>query len=393
MMLGSTRIAIDRLLAVAFVLFVTTVLFGIATTDTNASFTGNASNSTNHLGSNGLNAPTSLVATIASNGGTVNLSWTTTTSSWATGTHVYRATTSGGPYSLVQTIANLTTTTWSDVPGTSIYYYVVRSYYQNWESANSNEVTAKPLNHFAFAAIATQHSGTAFSVTMTAQASDNSTVSGFTGTVSLSTNNSATISPLTSGAFTAGARTESITVTGSYKTNQTVTATGGTPSQTGTSAAFTLNHFHATAIALNNTTTAGRVVNGDTMVFTFSEAANTASIGTCSGATNSANDISFNNVNPDTVTMTGAGGRVKLGTIALGNNGYMTATDIANNSTCAWSAGNTVLTITIAGIANGNTATVAAASTATWTPDATLTSALAETIDATVTPSVTAVLF
>jgi hypothetical protein len=393
MVLGSARFGIDRLLAIAFVLFVTLALAGIVSTDTAATFTGAGTNPTNTLGSAQLAAPTSLAATITSNGGTVNLSWTATTSAWATGTRIYRATVSGGPYSLAGTIVGLGTTTWSEAPGSSIYYYVARAYFQNWESANSNQITAKPLNNFGFAAILTQHSGTAFSVTITARAQDNSTVTGFTGTVSLSTNNSATISPLTSGAFTAGARTESITVTGAYKTNQTVTATGGTPSQTGTSAAFTLNHFHATVIALNNTTTAGRVVNGDTMVFTFSEAANTASIGTCSGATNSSTDISFNNVNPDTVTLTGAAGRVKLGTIALGNNGYMTATDVANNSTCAWSGGNTVLTITVAGIAAGNTATVAGASTATWTPDGTLTSALGETIDATVTPSVTAVLF
>jgi hypothetical protein len=391
---SSIRSQGDRLLAIAFVLMVTVALAGITTGDTGASFTTSSTNPNNHIGANTLAAPTSLSAPIASNGGTVDLSWTATTSTWATGTRIYRATVSGGPYSLLQTITGLATTTWSEAPGNSIYYYVARAYYTtggaNWESANSNEVTAKPLHHFSFATVATEHSAVAFNVTMTAQASDNSTVTGFTGTVAL-TVNPGTIAPTTSAAFSAGVRTESVTITGPYTTGQTVTATGGTPSRTGTSNAFTLNHFHATAIAINNKAggVAGKPENGDTVVITFSEAATTTSIGSCDGAANSGTDLLTNDAMPDTMTANGL--KLAFGSIALGNNGYFTADKNAKNSTCAWSAGNTVYTITLQSLAS--IGTVAGASTATYTPNAAITSATGEAIDTAQTPSVTAVLF
>ena len=98
---------------------------------------------------------------------------------------------------------------------------------------------AGALNHFAFAAIGTQTVGVPFSITMTAQDTYNNTKTGFTGTVDLSTN-TGTIAPLLSGAFLAGVRTESISLTGSG-IGRTITATdhAGTGA-TGTSAAFTV---------------------------------------------------------------------------------------------------------------------------------------------------------
>ena len=102
--LSALRSQGDRLLAIAFLLMVTVALAGITTSDTGASFTASGTNPNNHLGSNTLYAPTSLSASIAANGGTANLSWTATSSTWATGTRIYRATVSGGPYTLVQTI-------------------------------------------------------------------------------------------------------------------------------------------------------------------------------------------------------------------------------------------------------------------------------------------------
>lgn len=386
----------DRLLAIALALMATMALAGITSGATAASFTTFSANSSNHIGTNTLYPPSGLSSSIATNGGTVNLSWTATSSTWATGTRIYRATASGGPYSLVQTIAGAATTTWSEAPGNSIYYYLARGYYTaggaNWESANSNEVTAKPVHHFSFATVATQHSAVAFSVTITAQALDGSTVSGFTGTAAL-TASSGTIAPATSAAFAAGARTESVTITGPYTTSQLVTATGGTPSRTGTSNAFTLNRFHATALALENKAggVAGRPEKQDRIVLTFSEAASTASLGNCPGGTyaNTADDLLTNNANPDTVTASGA--RLVFGTINLGNSGYFSGSGIANDSTCAWSSGNTVLTITMAGVDSGGT--VAGSSTATWSPAPSLTSALGEAVDTAPTPSVTGVLF
>ena len=71
----------------------------------------------------------------------------------------------------------------------------------------------------------------------------------------------------------------------------------------------------------------------------------------------------------------------------------MTGADIAKNSTCAWTAGNTVLTITLAGVSAGKTATVAGGSTATYLPNAAIASATGEMIDVAQTASVTGVLF
>jgi hypothetical protein len=369
-------------------------VFLMLTLTSGATFTAPTANPSNQLATATLAAPTGVSAIVQSNGGTVRVAWTATSSTWASGHRVFRATNAGGPYSQIQQIAGRATVIYDDVPGVGTFFYVVRGYYNangaNWESVNSAQASAKPLDHFAFNAIAAQHSGIAFNVTITAQAQDNSTVTGFTGTVTLATN-SGTIAPTTSGAFVAGVRTESITITGPYKSNQTISVTGGSPSRTGTSAVFVLDHFRATAIAINNKAggIAGKPENGDSIVLTFSEAANTASMGTCNGATNSGTDLLTNDANPDTMTSNGT--NLSFGTITLGNNGYFTANKNAKNSTCAWTAGNTVLTITVQGVAS--VGTVAGASTATYMPDSALTSAAGEAIDTAQTPSVTAVLF
>jgi hypothetical protein len=382
-----------RVYALVILALVSAVLL-MFTLTSSATFTAPTANPSNQLATATLAAPTGVSAIVQANGGTVRVAWTATSSTWASGHRVFRATNAGGPFSQIQQITGRTTVTYDDVPGVGTFFYVVRGYYDtngaNWESVNSAQASAKPLDHFTFNAIATQHSGTAFNVTITAQAQDNTTVTGFTGTVTLATN-SGSIAPTTSGAFVAGARTESITITGPNKTNQTISATGGSPSRTGTSALFVLDHFRATAIALSNGgTTAGRMQTGDTIVITFSEAANTATLGTC-GVGTSGNDIASNDANPDTLTANGAA--LAFGTIALGDNGYLTSADAPKNSTCAWTAGNTVLTITLASVTPGKTGTVAGGSTATYLPNATITSATGQAIDTGQTPSVTGVLF
>ncbi len=376
------------------ILALVSALLLMLTLSTGATFTAPTTNPSNQLATATLAAPTGVSATVQANGSTVRITWTATSSTWASGHRVYRATSAGGPYSQIQQIAGRATVTYDDVPGVGTFYYVVRGYYDangaNWESQNSAQDSAKPLHHFTFNAIATQHSGTAFNVTITAQAQDNSTVTGFTGTVALATN-SGTIAPTTSGAFVAGVRTEGVTITGPYKTNQTISATGGSPSRTGASAVFVLDHFRATAIAISNKTggVAGKPENGDTITLTFNEAANIATLGACNGATTSGTDLLTNDANPD--TMTALNTNLAFGTIGLGNNGYFTGNKNAKNSTCAWNGSNTVLTITLQGVASvGN---VAGASTATWTPHQWMTSASGEAIDLTQTPSITATLF
>jgi hypothetical protein len=364
------------------------------TMTTGATFTAPTTNPSNQLATATLAAPTTVSATLQANGGTVRIGWTATSSTWASGHRVYRATSAGGAYTLIQQIAGTATATYDDVPGVGIFYYVVRAYYNangaNWESVNSAQVSARPLDHFDVNAIPAEHSGTAFTATFIARAQDGSAVTSFNGTVTFSVA-SGTVSP-SSATMTNGSLTQSETVTGGYTTGETVTVTGGTPARTGTSGAFTLNHFRATAIALaNGGSTPGRIQSGDTIAITFSEAANTASLGTCNGAANSASDILLNDVNPDTITANGAA--LAFGTIALGDNGYLSAADTAKNSTCAWTAGNTVLTITIAGVVPARTGSVSGGSTATYVPNAALTSAAGESIDTAQTPSVTGVLF
>ena len=382
-----------RVYALVILALVSAVLLMLTLTSA-ATFTAPTTNPSNQLATATLAAPTGVSAIVQSNGGTVRVAWTATSSTWASGHRVFRATSSSGPYSQIQQIAGRATVTYDDVPGVGTFYYVVRGYYDangaNWESQNSAQDSAKPLHHFTFNAIATQHSGTAFNVTITAQAQDNSTVTGFTSSVTLATNGGS-IAPTTSGAFVAGARTESVTITAPYKANQTISATGGGPSRTGTSAVFILDHFRATAIAINNKAggVAGKPENGDTITLSFNEAANIGTLGACNGATTSGTDLLTNDANPD--TMTALNTNLAFGTIDLANNGYFTASKNAKNSTCAWSASNTVLTITLQGVSSAGT--VAGASTATWTPHQWMTSASGEAIDLTQTPTVTAVLF
>ncbi len=103
------------------------------------SFTASINNSTNTVASATLAAPTSLTVS-----GSVNLAWTATTSSYASGTRIFRSTTSGGPYVQIALVAGLSTTSYTDSPGTGVSYYVVVASYDangaNWTSVNSNEV-------------------------------------------------------------------------------------------------------------------------------------------------------------------------------------------------------------------------------------------------------------
>jgi len=86
-----------------------------------------------------LHAPTGLSAAAALLL-RVNLTWTATTDPRATGYQVLRGTANGGPYSQVATVTPKTATSYQDtVPLPGIYYYVLRTYYDSWTSANSNQ--------------------------------------------------------------------------------------------------------------------------------------------------------------------------------------------------------------------------------------------------------------
>ena len=74
------------------------------------------------------------------------------------------------------------------------------------------DVTPASLHHFTFSTISNQSAGAAFSITITAKDEFGNTVTGYTGTNSLS-DSTGTISPATTGAFTSGAWTGDVTIT------------------------------------------------------------------------------------------------------------------------------------------------------------------------------------
>jgi hypothetical protein len=87
-----------------------------------------------------LDPPTSLSATGGTN---VALAWTATADTYAAGYAVLRGTVSGGPYSVVKSVTPRTVVVTTDSPASNgTYYYVLRSTFQNWTSASSNQASA-----------------------------------------------------------------------------------------------------------------------------------------------------------------------------------------------------------------------------------------------------------
>jgi|SRR3990172_3258560 len=86
-----------------------------------------------------LGPPTGLAA---GGGASITLNWTATSDTYASGHRVFRGTASGGPYAQIAEVTPRTTTDYVDNPAAGTYYYVVRAFYQNWESADSNEASA-----------------------------------------------------------------------------------------------------------------------------------------------------------------------------------------------------------------------------------------------------------
>ncbi len=107
-----------------------------------AIWTNNFDNTSNDFASDTLDPPTTLGAT---GGASADLTWTATVDTYASGHRVFRSPTAGGPYTGAEQIAEVTPRTtedYPDNPADGIYYYVLRSFFQNWESANSNEASA-----------------------------------------------------------------------------------------------------------------------------------------------------------------------------------------------------------------------------------------------------------
>ncbi len=71
------------------------------------------------------------------------VSWTRTTSTWADGYEILRSTTSGGPYSVVGTVAGQATESYTSslLAFSTTYYFVVRATKGAWRSAATSEVS------------------------------------------------------------------------------------------------------------------------------------------------------------------------------------------------------------------------------------------------------------
>ncbi len=114
------------------------LLVGVPAGRTLARYTDTAP-STGSFGSDTLDPPSGLAAT---GGPTITLTWGVTPDTYATGYTLYRATSSGGTYTLVATVTPRSATTYVDDPGNGTFWYRLRAAFQSWESVDSNTVSA-----------------------------------------------------------------------------------------------------------------------------------------------------------------------------------------------------------------------------------------------------------
>ena len=133
------ELVIARWLAIAAAVVLVSTVLGASAEPSLARLT-DAATSTQAISTETLDPPTGLAAT---GGTTAALLWLATTDTYATGYEIQRATVSGGPYSVVSTVTPQTAVSTTDAPSVGgTYYYVVRSYFQNWTSVNSNQASA-----------------------------------------------------------------------------------------------------------------------------------------------------------------------------------------------------------------------------------------------------------
>jgi hypothetical protein len=90
------------------------------------------------LSTDTLAPPTGLTATGPV---TAALAWTASSDAYAAGYQVLRSTTSGSGYALAGTVTPGSATGTTDSPGAGTFYYVLRTYFQNWVSVDSNQAS------------------------------------------------------------------------------------------------------------------------------------------------------------------------------------------------------------------------------------------------------------
>lgn len=115
-------------------------VLGVAGGVTFAAFSAGTANPSNSFSADTLQAPSGLA--VAWNP-SVNLSWTASSSTWASGYRILRATSAAGPYAQIAEVTPRTTTTYTDAPGAGTFHYRVRAYYgtTTWVSVDSNTAT------------------------------------------------------------------------------------------------------------------------------------------------------------------------------------------------------------------------------------------------------------
>jgi hypothetical protein len=107
-----------------------------------AIWTNSFNNTPNDFTTDTLDPATGLTASGSET--SIQLDWTASVDTYATGYKIMRATTGGGPYTEIASVTPVTTATYADgaVVTDTTYFYVLNTYHQNWLSANSSEASA-----------------------------------------------------------------------------------------------------------------------------------------------------------------------------------------------------------------------------------------------------------
>jgi hypothetical protein len=92
------------------------------------------------LATDRLDSPANLAGT---GGSSVALTWTPSSSSWASGYQVLRSPTSGSGYTQVDTVTPVTRAASTDSPANGTWYYVLRTVFHSWTSVPSNEASVR----------------------------------------------------------------------------------------------------------------------------------------------------------------------------------------------------------------------------------------------------------
>jgi hypothetical protein len=230
-------------------------------------------------------------------------------------------------------------------------------------SAPSVTVTPGVFSQFGFAASGNQTAGTAFSVTVTAQDAYGNTVTSFTGPVQITASGARLQgAPVTSGTFSNGVLTQSLTFTG-IGSNVTLTASGG--GVTSTTGSFAVDPGQLSQFLLATpaqvaagtsftTTITAADANGNPIASFTGPVTITASGATLQGAPVSSGTFS-NGILTQSLTFSGTGNSV---TLTAGGGGASSTSSPFEVGVGPASLAQSLVTVSQASIAAGGTATV-----------------------------------